>query len=101
MSESASKVRRQLRRLWTEAYAAEMPGTTPTRPWRRKTPRREGEIKATRRTLSEVFGRCREYRFKYPAGRKARRVIENRGLRVHEIDETAMRKHRRDSGAKR
>ena len=70
-------------------------------PWSRKTPRRKAaEVRGATMSIENIHGAYYargDYRFKYPAAKKARRVIENRGLRVSEADEKAMRKHRRKS----
>lgn len=73
----------------------------PPIPWARRAPRR-GPPKVVGGVpgpegLRGAFMRCGEYRYRYPAGRKARRAIEGRGLKVRASDERNMKAHRKAS----
>ncbi len=63
----------------------------PRLPWTR-TPRK-AEKPAAEVSISGAFVDKSAYRYKYPAGRKARKVIEGWGLKVAGADESKMQAH--------
>lgn len=103
--ESASQVRRRLRREQAESYTT----VEPSFPWERKSIRRKPEAyraaaqrgyKAltTRAGLYALFPTSREeHGFKQPAGKRASRVILNRGMKIYAKDKKALERQRAKS----
>lgn len=94
LPQSPSQVRRRIRRLWRDDFAKSMPAA-PMVEWTR-TPR-VAPKPAPSIDIDALFADRREYRFKYPAGRKAMDTLRGRGLEPSSRDVKQMRAHRKSS----